>query len=256
MPIQALKAFNDNYIWILVNEKNHTFAAVDPGDANPVLAFANTHQLKLSDILITHHHPDHAGGISELLENFPNTQVYGPIDNRLALIQHPVRDENIIHVGCHAFRVINTPGHTRTHICYQEPTRGWLFCGDTLFSAGCGRVFDGTMAELHHSIQLLKSLPKDTKIYCGHEYTRNNLYFAATIEPHHPPIRSYLAYLEQHPMHCSLPSTIAKEREINPFMRTEMPDIIAYAQQQGVSAIDSLSIFSLLRQKKDSFVHS
>ena len=253
MSIIPLNAFKDNYIWILVNERQHTLTCVDPGDAAPVLYYAKTNHLTLNNILITHHHDDHAGGIAALLQNFPEARVYGPADKRLPLIKTIVRDEEIVHIDNLAFRVLSTPGHTASHICYQEPTKGWLFCGDTLFSAGCGRVFDGTIEALHRSIMLLKNLPQDTKVYCGHEYTLQNLLFAATVEPENLTIRAYLAHLKNNPSQCTLPSTIALEREINPFMRTNTPSIQTYASAEGLSSKDSVALFSLLRTRKNEF---
>ncbi len=253
MTIIALNAFNDNYIWAIVNEQTHSLTCVDPGNAEPVLIYAKNNKLKLNNILITHHHDDHTGGIAELLRNYPATHVYGPIDARLPLVNNTVRDEDIVHIDSLAFRVLSTPGHTSSHICYQEPNKGWLFCGDTLFSAGCGRVFDGTIEQLHHSIMLLKNLPKDTKVYCGHEYTRQNLRFASTIEPKNQTIQSYLTHLQEKPNQCSLPSTIALEKKINPFMRTHSSAVKEFAHKQGLQSHNSLTIFQLLREKKNTF---
>lgn len=253
MTIIALPAFNDNYIWLVINEAKHTLSCVDPGVAAPVLNYAKNNALTLNNILITHHHADHAGGVGDLLKQYPNARVYGPADERLPQVNTIVRDEDILHIDNLAFRVLSIPGHTSSHICYQEPTKGWLFCGDTLFSAGCGRVFDGTIEELHHSIMLLKNLPKDTKVYCGHEYTRQNLKFAATVEPENDTIRSYLAHLQEKPDACSLPSTIALEKKINPFMRTHKPAVHKFALAHGITSDDSLEIFKLLREKKNNF---
>lgn len=254
MTIFALRAFKDNYIWAIVNEKKHTLTCVDPGEAAPILTYAKNNSLKLSNILITHHHDDHTGGVTELLDYYPEASVYGPADGRIPRIKHIVRDEDIVHVENLAFRVLSTPGHTSSHICYQEPNKGWLFCGDTLFSAGCGRVFDGTIEDLHHSINLLKNLPKDTKVFCGHEYTLQNLKFAACVEPENSTIQSYISHLQEKPGECSLPSTIALEKEINPFMRTESPDVQKYTHAQGLTSHNSLAIFKLLREKKNGFV--
>ncbi len=253
MSLLALHAFKDNYIWILVNEREHTFSCVDPGDETPVLNYAKTNGLTLKNILITHHHADHAGGIAGLLKQFPKASVYGPADPRLPLINMSVRDEDIVHIDNLAFRVLSTPGHTSSHICYQEPTKGWLFCGDTLFSAGCGRVFDGTIEQLHHSIQLLKNLPQDTEVYCGHEYTLQNLRFAASMEPENLTIASYISHLQNKKDPCTLPSTIALEQQINPFMRTHIPSIQRKASAEEVISDDALSIFSWLRARKNAF---
>ena len=183
----------------------------------------------------------------------PKTKVYGPADSRIPQVNFAVRDEDIVHIDHFAFRVLSTPGHTSTHICYQEPTQGWLFCGDTLFSGGCGRVFDGTIEALHESITLLKNLPKDTKVYCAHEYTLQNLRFAASVEPENSTIRSYYDHLQEKADRCSLPSTIALEKKINPFMRTHLPCVQAYAHAHGLTSSDSLAIFKLLREEKNNF---
>jgi hydroxyacylglutathione hydrolase len=253
MAIVPLTAFQDNYIWTIVNELQHTFMCVDPGDADPVLAYARRNQLALNSILITHHHADHTGGINALLEAFPKATVYGPADQRIPQVKVKLRDEDILHLDHYAFRILNIPGHTTSHICFQEPTKGWLFCGDTLFSGGCGRVFDGTIEQLYNSLQVIKNLPDDTQIFCGHEYTRQNLRFAATIEPDNEAITSYAHYLQESPNQCSLPSTILLEKRINPFFRTHLPELHSFAQKQGVDITDPFSIFIKLRAFKDNY---
>ena len=253
MPIVAIKAFKDNYIWTITNEKNRSFTCVDPGDAAPIIAYAKANSLKLDHILITHHHADHTDGIAELIKLYPKIKVFGPIDQRIPLINVPVRNEDIIHIDNLSFRILSTPGHTSTHISYQEHTKAWLFTGDTLFSAGCGRVFDGTIEQLYHSINLFKNMPKDTKIFCGHEYTRANLKFAATIEPNNKTILSYSQHLAENEIQCSLPSTIELERKINPFMRTDSLELIQYAEEHGINTSEPLEIFKFLREKKNMF---
>lgn len=254
MSIVACPAFNDNYIWLIIDEARLSLTCVDPGDAMPVLSYAKKNGLTLNHILITHHHADHVGGVSKLLHAYPNACVYGPVDPRISGISVGVQNEDVIHIDQSAFRVLNTPGHTSTHICYQEPTKGWLFCGDTLFSGGCGRVFDGTIESLHRSILLLKNLQDDTRVYCGHEYTRQNLQFARTVEPENNTLLSYLFFLEQNPDQCSLPSSIGLEKQINPFMRTDTPSVQKYAHYHGLESNDSLSIFKLLRERKNCFI--
>jgi hydroxyacylglutathione hydrolase len=245
MTIIALSAFQDNYIWVI---KNHDdFICVDPGDAAPVITFAQQENLRLSHILLTHHHADHIGGVRELEHYFPAVVVH----NIFELTEKP----EFIQLGQYRFNVLNTPGHTRTHVCYFEPYQHWLFCGDTLFSAGCGRVFDGTMAELHASLQLLKQLPDDTKIYCAHEYTRQNLKFARAVEPNNQAIQTHLNYLETYPNQNSLPSTIHLEKKINPFLRLGKPDVRAFIYQHNGSTATETdeACFAYLRQAKDSF---
>ena len=251
--ILPLPAFTDNYIWVIVNETSLTFTCVDPGDAAPVLTYARTNNLSLSHILLTHHHTDHTAGVADLVQAFPQVQVYGPRDERMNTVNVIVRDEDVVHIDQFDFRVLSIPGHTSTHICYQEPAKSWLFCGDTLFSAGCGRVFDGTIEQLHNSIQLLKNLPDNTQIYCGHEYTRQNLRFAKSIEPNNEMVNSYAHYLETNEKSCSLPSTIALEKKINPFMRTDSVDLQQFARTKNIITDNSLEIFQYLRKLKDNF---
>lgn len=254
MSIIALPAFADNYIWLIINEGEHSLTCIDPGIAAPVLKYTKDNGLILKNILITHHHADHVGGVNDLLHCYPDVKIYGPADEHLPQIKTIVRDEDILHIDNLAFRILSTPGHTRSHICYQEPVKGLLFCGDTLFSAGCGRVFDGTIEALHQSINLLKNLPQDTKVYCAHEYTQQNLKFAAKVEPENNTIQSYLSHLQEQGSACSLPSTIALEKKINPFMRTDKPTVQKFALKNGANADNSLEVFKVLREKKNSFV--
>jgi hydroxyacylglutathione hydrolase len=253
MSVIPLQAFQDNYIWTIVNEKEHTITCVDPGEASPVIAYAQKNSLKLTHILLTHHHHDHIGGVEELLTHSPTALVYGPDDARIPMIHIAALNEDIIQIDHLSLRVIDIPGHTSTHICYHERTNGWLFCGDTLFSAGCGRVFDGTIEDLYHSIERLKQLPDDTKLFCGHEYTLQNLRFASLVDPNNSAIQGYIKHLTQQTNSCSLPSTIAHEKKINPFFRTDLPEIQAYGKANGVFDRNQLTLFKLLREKKDLF---
>lgn len=232
MQPRALSAFKDNYIWVI--EEKNTFICVDPGDAMPVVNYAHQSGLSLAAILLTHHHDDHTHGVLALKEMFNQVTIYGPNDARLNHIA-PLSPPSIM-FGSYQFEVLTTPGHTKSHLCYFEPNQLWLFCGDTLFSAGCGRVFDGDVQSLYQSLMQLKQLPADTKVFCGHEYTRQNLMFAQSIEPHNQAIHHRLLQLINQPDHCSLPSTIALEREINPFFR-----------------VPSFQAFKSLREKKDQW---
>jgi hydroxyacylglutathione hydrolase len=243
MTIIALPAFQDNYIWVIKNQED--FICIDPGDASPVLAFAEQKQLRLTHILLTHHHADHIGGVRELERSFPDVIIH----NIFELTQKP----EFLQLGRYQFNILNTPGHTRTHVCYFEPDQRWLFCGDTLFSAGCGRVFDGNMHDLYASLQQLKQLPNDTRIYCAHEYTRQNLKFARTVEPHNQAIQTHLDYLETHPNQTSLPSTLSLEKQINPFLRLDKPEVRAFVKTHGGSTQTPEACFTYLRQAKDRF---
>ncbi|KTD21556.1 hydroxyacylglutathione hydrolase [Legionella londiniensis] len=253
MSVNAIEAFKDNYIWAIIDESRHTAICVDPGAAEPVLQFINKNQLNLTAILVTHHHFDHCGGLEKLQKTFPHVEIFTPDDSRIPLSTIALHDEDIIHLGEYDFRVMAIPGHTRTHIAFYEPSKKWLFCGDTLFSAGCGRVFDGTLEDLYHSLQLIKNLPDETSIYCGHEYTRKNLQFAAQVEPNNQAIRDYLNYLQKHGDLCSLPSRLALEKQINPFLRTDSLHLKSFAQQENLDPDNSLAIFQRLREKKDNF---
>ncbi|WED44071.1 hydroxyacylglutathione hydrolase [Legionella cardiaca] len=252
MKILPISAFNDNYIWLVIDESMETAFCVDPGDAQPVFDFLNAHSLTLEAIILTHHHHDHIGGVASLLGTFPAITVYGPQDSRIAHITSPINSHsNLSLLSCN-FQVLETPGHTSTHLSLYEPNYQWLFCGDTLFSAGCGRVFDGTIEELYDSLNRLKALPEQTKVFCAHEYTRQNLRFAALVEPDNLTVQNYAAQLNK-TNQCSLPSTIALEKEINPFLRTEEKSVKNYAKGKGLNDPDSFSIFKQLRVDKNNF---
>lgn len=253
MNIVPISAFSDNYIWALVNNDRAVFSCVDPGDANPVLHFAQEHHLKLESIFITHHHDDHIGGLKTLIEHFPDCIVYGPVDPRIPFITNPVTKDDVLKLSDYTFQVLSNPGHTSTHISYFEPNQHWLFCGDTLFSAGCGRVFDGTMEQLYQSLLLFKTLPKTTAIFCAHEYTQQNLRFAQAVEPNNTTVNNYLSHLKNDSIICSLPSTLAQELLINPFLRLDEPDVQKYAQQHGAQSQATKEIFSVLREQKNQF---
>lgn len=253
MTIFPISAFFDNYIWAIIDEDKRMFDCVDPGEAEPVIQFAHAKWLKLRTILLTHHHNDHIGGVNELVKAYPSCTVYGPNDSRIPNVTFTVHEHQVIQVGQCTFKVLSNPGHTSSHISYYEPNQEWLFCGDTIFSAGCGRVFDGTLEQLHQSLQLVKTLPTTTKIFCAHEYTQQNLRFAQTVEPSNSSIQEYLQELHTHAKSCTLPSTLEHELSINPFLRTNEPNVQHYALQHGATSNHSLEIFRILRQEKNSF---
>ncbi|MFJ1267327.1 hydroxyacylglutathione hydrolase [Legionella lytica] len=253
MTIVPISAFSDNYIWAIIDKEAGIFDCVDPGDARPVFQFAKEQHLQLRSILLTHHHNDHIGGVAQLIHQSPNCIVYGPHDARIPYINHHVSEHQTINVGRNSFRILSNPGHTSSHISYYEAQHGWLFCGDTLFSAGCGRVFDGTMEQLHRSMELFKSLPPETEVYCAHEYTLQNLRFAETVEPHNQFIHLYIQKLRAQTNPCTLPSTIEMERLINPFLRTQSPEVLKYAQYHGAVSNNSLDVFAALREAKNHF---
>lgn len=253
MDVFPILAFSDNYIWALVDKKTKVFDCVDPGDAQPVLQFATDHQLNLRSILITHHHDDHIGGAVSLRKLYPSCTVYGPDDPRIPVISTPVSPGQVLSIGTHTFQILSNPGHTSSHISYFEPDKKWLFCGDTLFSAGCGRVFDGSVEQLHDSIVSFKALPKATLVFCAHEYTQQNLRFAQVVEPHNTQIKYYLQRLQEQQIVCSLPSTLEQEFLINPFLRTNEKEVQHYARQHGAHSRESQEVFRVLREQKNLF---
>lgn len=253
MTVYPIPAFTDNYIWALINEQNHSFVCVDPGLAAPVYEFASSNQLTLEAILLTHHHQDHIGGVAELIKYYPQCYVYGPQDSRLPKETKSVDTQTILQYPPFYLTVLVNPGHTSTHISYYESNQGWLFCGDTLFSGGCGRVFDGTIEQLYQSLVQFQGLPKATKIFCAHEYTKKNLQFARLVEPNNQELSAYLHLLEQSSLHCSLPTTLEREQAVNPFLRLSCPEVQQYALQHGAQSSTPLDVFRTLRREKDRY---
>jgi hydroxyacylglutathione hydrolase len=183
LKIDALPAFTDNYIWLLQDTEQRSCAVVDPGDAAPVLAWlAANPTWQLRDILITHHHPDHVGGVAAL-KAATGARVSGPARETIPQRDLALSDGDAVEVLGLTLQVLDVPGHTLGHIAYYQPEHHWLFCGDTLFAAGCGRLFEGTPEQMHHSLSRLAALPGQTAVYCTHEYTLSNLRFACAVEP-------------------------------------------------------------------------
>ena len=254
IQISALPAFTDNYIWLLQDPDTRRCAVVDPGDAAPVQAWlAANPGWTLSDILITHHHHDHVGGV-EQLKKATDAKVYGPASETIPARDVALKDNDRISVlGCD-FEVIEVPGHTLGHIAYYH--HGLLFCGDTLFAGGCGRIFEGTPAQMHDSLQRLAALPDNTLIYCTHEYTLSNLRFAQAVEPHNPAIAERLTSVTalRAAGHISLPSTLALEHATNPFLRVSEPAVRQQAEAHDqCKHADALAVFTSLRSWKNTF---
>lgn len=249
MKITPVKALNDNYIW-MIQDGNHA-ACVDPSDATPVLIFLVRNRLMLAQTWITHLHHDHIGGVQSLKNGFMESPVYGEADIDLAT--HTVTAGTQFPFGDGLVTVWATPGHTDRHVSYLlENAEGLhVFCGDTLFSAGCGRVFTGTIEELYDSFQRFNQLPKDTLFYPAHEYTAANLRFAAHIEPHNPEIARSLAAAVHTP---TLPVSLAHERQINPFLRTADFQVASRTAELSNQSLHSEEqVFTALRELKNHF---
>ena len=255
IQIEPIKAFNDNYIWAIIDSDKKTTWVVDPGDANSVLEFCTHHNYQLAGILVTHHHHDHCGGVKLLREKF-NIPVYGPTHDAI-LTTHAIHDKAIIFLPeCNLhFKILFIPGHTLEHVAFYCAEENLLFCGDTLFSAGCGRIFEGTPQQMYDSLIKLAALPDETKIYCGHEYTLSNLKFSKLVEPDNSDIDDYIAkvvdyHSKENP---SLPSTMALERKVNPFLRVTTPTVIKSAEHKtGKSIKNPVEVFSIIREWKNN----
>ncbi|TFH90656.1 MULTISPECIES: hydroxyacylglutathione hydrolase [Vibrio] len=251
LNIKSIPAFNDNYIWLIENSDRRC-AVVDPGDAKPVLDYLAQHDLSLEAILITHHHHDHIGGIAELVRQFPNVDVVGPANEPVPTLTHAVEAGDQIELFDEVFFVLGLEGHTLGHIGYVGDSK--LFCGDVLFSAGCGRVFEGTMEQMHTSLSKLVALPEETQVFCAHEYTASNVAFALAVEPDNEQLQQYRDEVNRLRAQNkpTLPSSIRREKWINPFLRTDQPTVMRSVANR-TSETDSLSIFTALREWKNEF---
>jgi len=254
LQVVPLRAFKDNYVWTLRDDR--AAAVVDPGEAPPVLEYLASERLRLVAILATHHHQDHVGGVAELLAAHPSCPVYGPRGEPIATLTRPVGGGDTVtlpELGLE-LAVLDIPGHTRAHIAYYGAKM--LFCGDTLFACGCGRVFEGTPAQLHASLEKLVALPDDTLVYCGHEYTLANIGFAKAVEPGNARLLERErddARLRERGL-PTLPSTIAREKATNPFLRVREPAVVSSADKYlGRRAGDPAAVFAALRQWKNDF---
>jgi len=251
LEIVPLPALTDNYIWTL-REGAHA-AVVDPGEARPVLEYLAREQLALCAILATHHHPDHVGGIPELLAR-GKVPVYGPRREPIATLTHPVAEGDTVTIpelGL-ALSVLDIPGHTRAHVAYYGA--GSLFCGDTLFACGCGRLFEGTPEQMMRSLAKLAALPDATKVYCGHEYTLANIAFAQQVEPANAALATRLVRDRKlrEAGKPTLPSTLGEERATNPFLRWKEPAVIESANKYlGARVSDPVRVFAAIREWKN-----
>lgn len=248
-----IPAFKDNYIWLL--RKGAAAVVVDPGDAEPVRAFLEREGLRLAAILITHHHKDHQGGVAGLLNYAPAADVFGPALESITGITRGLSGGERIPLSelGESMQVLAVPGHTLGHVAYYGA--GCLFCGDTLFAGGCGRLFEGTPAQMHDSLALLGGLPNDTLVYCAHEYTEANLRFALAVEPGNGAlvVRNDEVSKARASGRATVPSTLAIEKATNPFLRCREPEVVRCAQAHGAAGVDPVSVFTALRAWKNVF---
>ena len=271
--IVAIKALSDNYIWAIVNPSTKCLALVDPGDAAPCIAYLKKHQLQLVSLLITHHHIDHVGGIDELRlycqqQHWPLT-IYSPAFQPLAnseslpiprkyhkhtdIIVDQQSQINIPELALN-LRVMSLVGHTLEHIAYYNDEL--IFCGDTLFSGGCGRIFEGSPEQMFNALTKIAALPAETKIYCSHEYTQANLTFAITADPDNSTLKKHIEHVSRLRQHdeITLPTTINLEREINPFLRGHIPCLAKNVSKHTNQTLSTpLEVFTALRKWKDTF---
>lgn len=253
LEVFPLPALRDNYIW-LIHDGRHA-VAVDPGEAGPILSWLNARHISLAAILVTHHHLDHVGGVAELASAHA-CPVYAPVTLKLGTNIRPVADGGQIRLRQPALRlsVLAVPGHTRDHLAYYG--HGHLFCGDTLFSCGCGRLFEGTAEQMLRSLKRLAALPDDTLISCAHEYTLTNIAFARTVDPDNTELAAWAAEAGRLRSvgRPTLPVRLAWERRVNPFLRCDQAGIQAAVQRQtGLGAADEIQTFAALRAMKDHF---
>lgn len=259
MLLTALRAFTDNYIWMI--DDGRSALVVDPGQSEPVERALDARRLELAGILVTHHHADHTGGVDALRARLRGP-VFAPAREWLADPAERVREGDRVRVDALglAFDVLDIPAHTAGHVAFVGDAAGGagepiVFCGDTLFAAGCGRLFEGTPADMHRALGKLAALPDATRVCCGHEYTLSNLAFAAAVEPSNEEIPAFAE-------HCralrvrdepTLPSTIARERRINPFMRTAEDEVVRSALAHGATGTDPVDVLAALRTWKNAY---
>ena len=257
LSVTRIPAFEDNYFWLIhgAGTAARKVAVVDPGDAAPVLKALEAGGLDLVTILVTHHHADHIGGVGALAERF-GAPVYGPASENIPARSTALREGDEVELASLGlrFKVFDVPGHTAGHIAYYG--HGSLFCGDTLFSGGCGRLFEGTAAQMLSSLDKLAALPADTRVYCAHEYTASNLRFAAAVEPENAALREYQSLVTtlRSRDEATIPTTIGLEVRVNPFLRTRTPSVRQAAiTHAGSVPADDAATFAVVREWKNGF---
>ncbi len=253
LEILQLPVLNDNYIYLIHDNQSMETAVVDPALADPVLAVLEEKQWQLTAILNTHHHSDHVGG-NETLKQKTGCTIYGPKkdQHRIPGIDIKLSEQDIVKIGAHPAHILETPGHTNGHLVYHFYQDDALFCGDTLFVIGCGRLFEGTPEQMFNSLNKLKQLPGATKIYCAHEYTLNNAEFALTVEPDNAALQQTLTEVQQRrsKQQPTVPSTIHQELLTNPFLRSESEAIKARLNLHDARPVE---VFAEIRSRKDRF---
>ena len=260
IDIKPINAFSDNYIWAITQQDNENVALVDPGDADVCIDFIEKNKLKLCAILVTHHHNDHVGGIAKLMNYCQQKQlsitVYGPANESIPHCDVKLGEGNVVSLAEFNinFKVIDLPGHTKGHIAYYGENS--LFCGDTLFSGGCGRIFEGTPEQMYNSLNKLAQLPDNTQVYCAHEYTQANLKFAMAVDSQNNELQQYkseVANKRQNGL-STIPTSIEQEKLINPFLRSNTEAVQASAKQFSQSNnLTNLETFAAIRRWKDQF---
>jgi len=255
IKVEPVPAFRDNYIWFIIHEPDRKVAIVDPGDATPVLDRIKSDKLDPVAVLITHHHPDHVGGIGGICEHY-RIPVYGPAREQIPGRTHALKEGDVVDLEEFGlrFEIFDMPGHTSGAIAYY--TDGMVFVGDTLFLSGCGRLFEGTPGQMHDSLDKLASLPEETRIYCAHEYTMANLGFACAVEPENPVIQQQIRECQalRDRNIPTVPGTIAREKLVNPFLRVAEAGVVQAARRHtGLELRDQIEVFAAIRKWKDSF---
>lgn len=265
LSITGIPAFSDNYIWLAAN--GHRALVVDPGDADVVLNTIRERGLDLETVLITHHHPDHTGGLSKLLDELPDLRIIGPKNPKITQINERVSEgDRIVVLDSLDLQVIEVPGHTLDHIAFFASAenqnsqdnaieQSLLFCGDTLFAGGCGRLFEGSPSQMHGSLSKLAALDDSTLIYCAHEYTESNLRFAVAVEPNNENLQKRLEDVIKKRADSipTVPSNLRIELDTNPFLRTNQPELWLTLKRQGHAVNDEVAAFGLVRRWKDNF---
>lgn len=254
LNIFPIHAFSDNYIWAISKDNSESLYVVDPGQSDPVIAYIRDNNLTLNGILITHHHWDHTDGVKKLKQLYPDITIYGPSDSVFTGSDITLKQDDTINILGESFNILSTPGHTLDHICYYNDDT--LFCGDTLFSAGCGRLFEGTPEQMFHSLTKIAQLDQNIKVYCTHEYTLANIAFAQEIDPDNLLLKNYKKDIEVKRKNkiVTLPSTIEHELKINPYLKSlDEKNCFLIPEEYKISTDKPESNLANIRAYKDNF---